>query len=78
MILASVMANYASFYILAKPAPTIYPGIELNFIGLMNDFFFINATNSLLAIIFVFFDYRYGYRLLKRLYITKYKHVTQS
>ena len=44
----------------------------------MNDFFFINATNSLLAIIFVFFDYRYAYRVLKRWYISSHKQVTQA
>lgn len=78
MLLTTVISNIATFYIVATPAPPTYPGIELNFLGLMNDFFFVNATNSLIAIIFVFFDYRTAYRAIKRWYISSFKQVTQA
>lgn len=75
MTLTTVIANLATSYLVME---STYPGIDISFIGLMNDFFFVNATNSLIAIIFVFFDYRFAYRRLKQWYITSYKKVTQS
>ena len=75
MTLTTVIANLATSYLVME---STYPGIDISFIGLMNDFFFVNATNSLLAIIFVFFDYRLAYRKIKQWYISTYKKVTQS
>ena len=78
MILTTLLANVASFYLIAQPTAETYEGIHLNFVGLVNDFFFINATNSFIGILFTFFDYRYLQRLIKKWYITKYKLVTQA
>ena len=78
MLLTTFLANLASFYLIGQPSASTYPGISLNMIGLMNDFFFINATNSFLAITFTFLDYRYLFRMLKKWYTSKYKLVTQA
>lgn len=78
MIITTLLANVASFYLIAQPTAETYEGIHLNFVGLVNDFFFINATNSFIGILFTFFDYRYIARLIKKWYITKFKLVTQA
>lgn len=78
MILTTLLANVASFYLIGQPSASTYEGISLNFIGLINDFFFINATNSFIGILFTYFDYRYAARLLKKWYISHYRLVTQA
>lgn len=78
MIITTLLANLASFYLIGEPEGSTYPGISLNFVGLVNDFFFINASNSFIGILFTFFDYRYVAKLLKKWYITNYKTVTQA
>lgn len=77
MIVTTLIANLVSFYMFSEHKET-YENVPLNFTGLVNDFFFLSATNPLLACIFTFFDYRYAYRLYKRWKITHGSPVTQA
>lgn len=77
MLLTTLIANLVSFYLFSEHKET-YANVPLNFTGLVNDFFFLSATNPLLACIFTFFDYRYAYRLYKRYKITHGTSVTQA
>lgn len=78
MILTTLFANLISFYLFSSKASETYPNVPLNFTGLVNDFFFLSATNPLLSCIFTFLDYRYAYRLYKRWSIVNRLPVTQA
>lgn len=78
MVLTTLIANVVSFYFFNSKNSETYPNVPLNFTGLVNDFFFISATNPLLGCIFTFFDYRYAYRMFKRWRITHHFPATQA
>lgn len=78
MVLTTLIANVVSFYFFNSKASETYPNVPLNFTGLVNDFFFISATNPLIGCIFTFLDYRYAYRMIKRWRIIHHRPVTQA
>lgn len=78
MVLTTLIANVVSFFFFNNKTSETYPNVPLNFSGLVNDFFFISATNPLLGCIFTFIDYRYAYRMYKRWSITHRFPATQA